>query len=332
LPIPASMRFVDVSRAGGPEVLALGMQPVPRPGPGEVLVRVKAAGINRADLMQREGKYPPPPGVSRILGMEAAGTIAALGPEDSGRWREGDEVCALFAGGGYAEYVAVPAGQCLPIPKGLTVIEAASIPEAALTVWANLFATHRVFAGDRFLMQGGSSGIGSMAMQIARNFGARVAATAGSPEKCAFCLTMGAEKAVNYHDDWVGELISWAKPGGIDVILDMVGGDYFPKHLELLAIEGRLVHIAVIHGSQVTADLRTVMSKRLVITGSTLRPRTVEQKSALAREVEKHLWPLFENKSVRPAVYKVFPMELAAEAHRLMEAGSHMGKIVLEIA
>jgi NADPH:quinone reductase len=332
LPIPASMRFVDFSASGGPEVLTVGMQPVPRPGPGEVLMRVKAAGINRADLHQRQGNYPPPPGASPILGMEAAGTIAALGAEHGGRWREGDEVCALLAGGGYAEYVAVPAGQCMPIPKGLTLVEAASLPEVTVTVWANLFATHRLSAGDRFLMQGGSSGVGSMAIQIARNFGAHVAATAGTPEKCAFCLTMGAEKAVNYHEDWLAELTSWAKPGGIDVVLDMVGGDYFQKHIELLATEGRLVHISLSRGAQVTLDLRRVVSKRLVITGSTLRSRTVEQKSTLVREVEKHLWPLFESKSLRPVVFNVFPMESAAEAHRLMEAGSHMGKIVLEMA
>jgi NADPH:quinone reductase len=326
------MRFIDVPAPGGPEVLRVGMQPVPRPGPGEVLMRVKAAGINHADLMQRAGNYPPPPGASHILGLEVAGTIAALGPEHGGRWREGDQICALLAGGGYAEYVAVPAGQCMPIPKGLTPIEAASIPEAVLTVWANLFATHRLMAADRFLVQGGSSGIGSMAIQIAREFGARVAATAGSKEKCAFCLTLGAEKAVNYHDDWVEELTSWAKPKGIDVILDMVGGDYFPKHLQLLATDGRMVHIAYARGHQVTADLRTVMSKRLVVTGSTLRPRSIEQKSVLARAVEEHLWPLFGNERLRPVVFKTFPMELAAEAHRLIEAGLHMGKVVLEMA
>jgi NADPH:quinone reductase len=331
LPIPTSMRFVDASTPGGPEVLKIGMQPVPRPGPQEVLVRVKAAGMNRADLMQRAGKYPPPPGASPILGMEVAGTIAALGAEPTGRWREGDAVCALLAGGGDAEYVAVPAGQCMPIPKGLTLIEAAAIPETALTVWANLFATHRLSAGDRLLVQGGSSGVGAMAIQIARNFGARVAATAGSQEKCAFCLTMGAEKAVNYHDDWLAELTSWARPSGIDVILDMVGGNYFPKHLALLAMEGRLVQIATIDGSQVTADLGAVMNKRLVITGSTLRRRTVEQKSVLARAVEEHLWPLFEDRRLRPTVFRVFPMESVVEAHRFMEAGSHMGKIVLEM-
>jgi NADPH:quinone reductase len=326
------MRFIDVATPGGPEVLAVGVQPVPRPGRGEVLVRVKAAGVNRADLLQRAGNYPPPPGASPILGLEVAGTIAALGPEHGGRWREGDAVCALLAGGGYAEYVAVSAGQCMAIPQGLNLIEAASLPEVTVTVWANLFATHRLSAGDRFLVQGGSSGVGSMAIQIARNFGARVAATAGSPEKCAFCLTMGAEKAVNYHEDWQAEVASWAKPGGIDVILDMVAGDYFPKHLALLATEGSLVHISLSHGSQVTTDLRTVMSKRLVITGSTLRGRTVEQKSGLEREVEEHLWPLFADKRLRPTVFQMLPMDMAAEAHRLMEEGSHMGKVVLEVS
>lgn len=246
------------------------------------------------------------------------------------------EVCALLAGGGYAEYVAVPAGQCMPIPKGLTAVEAASIPEAAVTVWANLFATHRLLAGDRLLIQGGSGGVGSMAIQIARNFGARVAATAGTPEKCAFCLSMGAEKAVNYREDWAAALASWAQAGstdvGINVILDVVGGDYFPKHLELLAIEGRLVQIATTHGSRVTADLRAVMSKRLVITGSTLRSRSLEQKAVLVREVEEHLWPLFESKRLQPTVFQVFPLESAADAHRLFASGSHMGKIVLKVA
>jgi putative PIG3 family NAD(P)H quinone oxidoreductase len=338
--IPDSMRFVNVTGPGGPEVLTLAIGPVPEPGRNEVLIRVKAAGINRADLLQRKGHYPPPPGASPIVGMEVSGEIVKLGPECSGRWSVGDPVCALLGGGGYAEYCVAPAGQCLPIPQGVSVLEAAALPEATVTVWANLFEPRRLHAGDLFLVHGGSSGIGSMAIQIAYCFGARVAATAGSEEKCRYVLGLGAEKAVNYRTgDWAAELLAWSKPqlgpeprrGGIDVILDMVGGDYFAKHMDLLAPQGRLVHIAFLAGSQVTVDLRAVIRKRLLITGSTLRDRTVEEKSVLISAVEQALWPLFGSGRLHPNVSQIFPLSEAAEAHRRMEEGSHMGKLLLEI-
>ena len=272
------MRYVEIAKPGGPEALRLATGPVPRPGPGEVLVRVDAAGINRADLLQRQGHYPPPPGASPILGMEVSGHIAELGADTSGRWRTGDPVCALLAGGGYAEYCAAPEGQCMAVPGGTSARDAAAIPEAAITVWANLFEPRRLFAGNLFLVQGGSSGIGTLAIQIAHAFGARVATTAGTDEKCKFCRSLGADIAINYRSqDWAAELARWSQPHGIDCILDMVGGDYFAKHVGLLATGGRLVHIAFSHGSLVTVDLRTMMTKRLLIPGSTLRPRTVAE-------------------------------------------------------
>jgi NADPH2:quinone reductase len=323
------MRAIDVTVPGGPEVLRIVSKPVPKPGTGEVLVRTVAAGVNRADLLQRQGHYPPPPGASPILGMEVSGHIAELGPGTTSRWRVGDAVCALLGGGGYAEYCAVPEGQCMAVPDGVSIRDAGAIPEAVITVWANLFEPRRLFPGNLFLVQGGSSGIGTTAIQMARAFGARVSTTAGSDEKCSFCLGLGAEFAVNYHTDWAVEFAAWAQPHGIDAILDMIGGDYFPKHLALLATGGRLVHIATSHGSQVTADLRSIMMKRLLVTGSTLRSRSVEEKSALARAVEQEVWPLFANGQIRAIVDSAFPLEQASEAHRLMESGRHTGKIVL---
>jgi NADPH2:quinone reductase len=325
------MRCIDIAAPGGPEVLRVVTRPVPRPGEGEVLVRMRAAGVNRADLLQRQGHYPPPPGVSSILGMEVSGEIAEAG--STCRWQVGDAVCALLAGGGYAEYCAVPAGQCMALPSGVSLPAAAAIPEAAITVWANLFAPRRLFAGDLFLVQGGSSGIGTMAIQIARAFGARVATTAGTDEKCQFCLDLGAEVAINYRaQDWATALAHWSHPHGIDAILDMIGGDYFAKHIDLLATGGRLVHIAFSHGNLVTVDLRRMMTKRIVITGSTLRPRSVAEKSSLARAVEQELWPLFAKGQLRPVVGASFPLQQAGEAHRLMESGQHTGKIVLTVA
>jgi NADPH:quinone reductase len=328
-PLPESMRAIDIATPGGPEVLQITNVPVPSPGAGEVLIRTVAAGINRADLLQRQGHYPPPPGASSILGMEVSGHIAELGPGPSSRWRVGDAVCALLGGGGYAEFCAIPEGQCMNIPSGVSIRDAAVIPEAVITVWANVFEPRRLFPGDRFLVQGGSSGIGTMAIQMARAFGAHVSTTAGSDEKCTFCLGLGAEIAVNYRGDWATTLADWAQPHGIDAILDMIGGDYFPRHIGLLASGGRLVHIATSHGSQVSLDLRAMMIKRLMVTGSTLRSRPVAEKSALARSVEREVWPLFANGQVRPIVDSAFPLEQAADAHRLMESGRHTGKIVL---
>jgi NADPH2:quinone reductase len=332
LTIPTSMRCIDVAGPGGPEMLRIATQPVPQPGEGEVLVRVRAAGLNRADLLQRQGYYPPPPGASPILGMEISGEIAQANDEPTSRWRLGEAVCALVSGGGYAEYCVVPEGQCLPVPGGISLEAAAAIPEAVITVWANLFEPRRLLRGDRFLVQGGSSGIGTMAIQIARAFGARIATTAGSEEKCRFCVDLGAEVAINYRNqDWASALAQWSQPHGIDAILDMIGGDYFAKHIDLLATGGRLVQIAFSHGSLVTVDLRTMMTKRIVITGSTLRPRSVREKSSLARDVERELWPLFVNGQLRPVVAASFPLEQAADAHRLMESGQHTGKIVLTV-
>lgn len=330
--IPQKMQAIDISRPGGPEVLVLASVPTPRPGPGELLLRVAAAGLNHADLMQREGHYPPPPGASPILGMELSGHIAALGPGYSGKWQVGDPACALVSGGAYAQYCTVPAGQCMRIPQGVSLIEAATLPEAVITVWANLFEPPRLAKGEFFLVHGGSSGIGSIAIQIANCFGARVATTAGSTEKCRFALGLGAEKAINYRTgDWAAELREWSKPGGLDVILDMVGGDYFPKHLQLLGQFGRLVQIAYMSGSQATVDLGVIMAKRLVVTGSTLRRRTVEEKSALAASAEEHLWPYFASRQLRPVVSASFPLAQAAEAHRMMESSTHMGKLVLQV-
>lgn len=334
-PLPKTMRVIEIARPGPPEVLRLGEAPVPQPGPGEVLLRVFAAGVNHADLMQRAGNYPPPPGASPILGLEAAGRIAAIGAIEPGapaaRWQVGDRVCALLSGGGYAEYCIAPAGQCLSIPDGLSASEAASIPEAVLTVWANLFEPRRLHSGSIFLVQGGSSGIGAMAIQMARQFGARVAATAGSDEKCRFVLGLGAEKAINYHEDWPAELASWSKPHGIDVILDIIGGDYLPRHLELLAPQGTVVNIATLGGRHATIDLVTVMRKRLLITGSTLRSRPIAEKAALAAAAEQNLWPLFAAKRMRATVFKTFPLAHAAAAHQLLESSQHMGKLVLTV-
>jgi NADPH:quinone reductase len=330
--VPEFMRYIQAAEPGGPEVLRLATAPVPRPGPGEVLVRVEAAGINRADLLQRQGHYPPPPGASPILGMEVSGHIAELGTDTTGRWQVGDPVCALLAGGGYAEFCVAPEGQCMAVPAGTSLQDAAAVPEAAITVWANLFEPRRLFAGNLFLVQGGSSGIGTFAIQIAHAFGARVATTAGTDEKCKFSLSLGADTAINYRtQDWAAELARWSEPHGIDCILDMIGGDYFAKHVSLLATAGRLVHIAFSHGNLATIDLRTLMVKRLVITGSTLRPRTVAEKSSLARAVEQQIWPLFTSGQLRPIVDRTFSMERAADAHRLMESGQHTGKIVLKM-
>jgi NADPH:quinone reductase len=330
--IPATMRYIEITVPGGPEVLRVATGPVPRPGNGEVLVRTVAAGLNRADLLQRQGFYPPPPGASPIPGMELSGHIAELGPGTTSRWKVGDAVCALLGGGGYAEFCVVPEGQCMVVPAGASVRDAAALPEAVITVWANLFEPRRLFPGDLFMVQGGSSGIGTTAIQLARAFGARVATTAGSDEKCGVCLSLGAELAVNYRTrDWEAELVQWSEPHGIDVILDMVGGDYFPRHIHLLATGGRLVHIATPHGNQVMVDLRAVMMKRLLITGSTLRSRSVKEKSSLARSVEQEVWPLFANGQLRPVIDRIFPLEQAAEAHRWMEMGNHTGKIVLQV-
>jgi NADPH:quinone reductase len=326
------MRILDMPQFGGPEVLTLAEAPLPQPGVAEVLIKVAAAGLNRADLLQRQGHYPPPPGASPILGMEVSGHITEIGAGAESRWKAGDAVCALIPGGGYAEYCVVSAGCCLPVPKNVSLTDAATLPEAVFTVWANLFAQPYLHAGERFLVHGGTSGIGTTAIQMAKALGALVITTAGSAEKCSFSLSLGAERAFNYREeDWLAGALEWSGQKGIDVILDMVGGDYFPKHLKLLAPKGRLIHIATTGGSQVTADLGAIMLKRLLVTGSTLRRRSVAEKTDLRDQIEQHVWPLIEAGKLRPIVDHVFPFTEGGEAHRRMHSSAHIGKILLRI-
>ncbi|HEX9790405.1 MAG TPA: NAD(P)H-quinone oxidoreductase [Kiloniellales bacterium] len=328
--VPATMTAIEIREAGGPEVLVPASRPVPEPGTGEVLIRVAAAGINRPDVLQRAGGYPPPPGASDIPGLEIAGDVVGLGDAVKGR-KLGDRVMALVAGGGYAEYCTAPAAQCLPIPKGLDMIEAAAIPETFFTVWSNVFDRGRLKAGESILVHGGSSGIGTTAIQLAKAFGARVFTTAGSADKCAACEKLGAERAINYRDeDFVTVVRDLTGGAGVDVILDMVGGDYIARNIKALAPDGRLCQIAFLGGSKAEVDFLPMMLKRLTLTGSTLRPRPVEFKAAIARALEKNVWPLVEKGAVKPVLFKTLPLAQAAEAHRLMESSAHIGKIVLQ--
>lgn len=325
------MRVVEIVRPGGPEVLRLARRALPEPAPAEVRVRVAAAGVNRPDLMQRQGKYPPPAGASDVPGLELAGTIEELG-EGVTAWAAGDRVCALVSGGGYAEYCAVPAVQCLPIPAGFDEVQAAALPETFFTVWANVFERGRLREGETLLVHGGSSGIGTTAIQLALAFGARVLATAGSPEKCAACERLGAERAVNYRvEDFVSAVREATGGRGVDVILDMVGGSYIARDIEVLAPDGRLVLIAFLGGPKAELSFLPVLQRRLTITGSTLRPRPVEEKGRLARALREAVWPLLESGRVRPLIDSTFPLERAADAHRRMESGEHVGKIVLTV-
>ena len=328
--VPDHMRFIDMTGYGGPEVLTLAEGPVPRPGTGEVLIRVAAAGMNRGDIMQRTGNYPPPPGASPVLGLEVSGTIAAVG-ENVGDWREGQEVCALVTGGGYAEFCAVPAPQCLPVPRGLGLVEAAALPETFLTVWTNVFERGRLIR-ESFLVHGGSSGIGTTAIQLARAFGVRVFATAGSVDKCAVCQQLGAERAINYRrEDFVSVVKEATGGSGVDVILDMIGGSYAERNQQALAVEGRLVQIGIMEGSKITLDLFQMMVRRQTITGSTLRARSVADKAAIARLVQEKAWPLIEAGSIRTVIDRTFPLAEVAAAHRLMESSQHIGKILLTV-
>jgi len=323
------MIAIEIRAPGGPEVLAPVERPTPVPAPGEVLIKVTAAGVNRPDIFQRLGRYAPPPGASDIPGLEVAGTIEQLGPEVRD-WRVGDEVCALVAGGGYAEYCAAPAPQCLPLPRGLDLIAAAAIPETFFTVWTNVFERGRLQAGESLLVHGGSSGIGTTAIQLARARGARVFATAGSAAKCDACERLGAERAINYREsDFAAVVRDLTSGRGVDVVLDMVGGEYFARNIDVLAVEGRLVEIATLHGVKAELNIQTIMGRRLTITGSTLRPRPVAEKGAIAAALRQHVWPLLESGAVRPIVHATFPLRDAAEAHRVMEAGTHIGKLVL---
>jgi NADPH:quinone reductase len=328
--VPQTMRQVRFVGAGGPEVVQLETAPAPRPGPGQVLVRVAAAGVNRPDCLQRAGNYPPPPGATDIPGLEIAGRIVALG-EDVDTLRLGEEVCALVISGGYAEYCVVEAPLCLPVPRPLSLIAAGGLPENYYTVYDNVFTRGRLTAGETILIHGGSSGIGSTAIQLAAQRGARVFATAGSPEKCAFCRMLGAEAAIDYRSsDFVEEVRRLTGGKGVDVILDMVGGSYVARNLSVLALEGRLVQIAFLQPSRVDIDLMPIMLKRLTFTGSTLRARSVALKTAIAKRLRSEVWPLLEAGAVRPVIHATFPLERAREAHELMESSAHLGKIMLE--
>lgn len=327
--LPATMTAIEIPEYGPPEALVPGTRPVPEPAAGEVLIKVAAAGVNRPDVLQRQGGYAPPPGTSDIPGLEVAGEIVALGAgvEDLST---GDSVTALVAGGGYAEYCAAPAPQCLPVPGDLSLTEAAALPETFFTVWSNVFDRGGLQAGEVFLVHGGSSGIGTAAIQLAKAFGARVFATAGSADKCRACEDLGAEKAIDYRDEDFVATVKEASGGkGADLILDMVGGDYIARDIELLAPDGRLVFIAFLRGPKAEINFMPVMRKRLTVTGSTLRPRDIAFKGAIAQTLRDRVWPLISAGQVKPVMYKTFPLAEAAEAHRLMESSAHIGKIVL---
>jgi len=321
---------VEISSPGPPEVLRPIDRPDPSPGAGEVLIRVAAAGVNRPDVMQRQGHYPPPPGASDIPGLEVAGTIEAVGA-DSGNWRVGDTVCALVAGGGYATKCVAPAVQCLPVPASLDFVSAAAIPETFFTVWTNVFERAGLKTGESLLVHGGASGIGTTAIQLAAARGSRVFATAGSPEKCRACEGLGAERAINYRSEDFVEVVRELTGGrGVDVVLDIVGGSYVNRDLAALAMDGRVVVIGFMEGEPTaTVDLRRILGRRLTITGSALRPRSVKEKGDIADALRREVWPLLERGVVKPIVDRTFPLPEAAAAHRLMESGEHIGKIVL---
>jgi NADPH:quinone reductase len=330
--LPSHMKAIEITTPGGPEVLRPTQRPVPSPAAGEVLIEVAAAGVNRPDVLQRKGGYAPPPGASDIPGLEVAGTVVALGSHASA-WKVGDKVCALVTGGGYAEYVAAPAAQCLPIPKGLTLEQAASLPETFFTVWVNVFERGALKGDETLLVQGGSSGIGVTAIQIAHALGHRVFVTAGSAEKCAACEKLGATRAINYrNEDFVAVIKELTEGRGVDVILDMVGGDYVPRELACLANDGRLSLIAFLGGTKTSLDLSDILRRRLTITGSALRPRTVEFKAGVAQSLREKVWPLIEAGKIRPVIYKTFALEEAAAAHSLMESSEHVGKIMLRVS
>lgn len=327
--IPGTMRVVEITEPGPPEALEVGIRPVPAPGPGEVLIRAAAAGVNRADTMQRKGNYPPPPGASDVLGLEVSGTVAAVGQGVSDP-AVGDQVCALLTGGGYAEYCLAPAPQCLPIPAGVSLMDAAALPEAYATVWTNVIDRGRLEAGESLLVHGGSSGIGTVAIQLARLFGARVFATAGTPAKCAACVELGAERAIDYRAEDFAAVLHEATGGrGVDLILDMVGGAYLQRNLASLAIEGRLVIIALMEGAQAELDLARLMSRRLTVTGATLRARSIAQKAEIMTALRARVWPRFASDELRPIVHATYPLAAAAEAHRVMESSVHTGKLLL---
>lgn len=326
--IPYDMACVEISEPGGPNVLKPGRRPVPRPTDNQVLIRVGAAGVNRPDVLQRQGLYPPPEGASDLPGLEVAGEVAAIGDRVSG-WKIGDAVCALLTGGGYAEYAIADAGSCLPVPAGLSVEEAAGLPETIFTVWANVFDDAKLEAGETFMVHGGTSGIGVTAITMAKAMGAKVFATASSEEKLAAITDLRADMALNYqNDDWEREI---NEAGGVDVLLDMTGGDFFARNLACMKPGGRHVSIAFLRGAEAKFNVFTIMQKRLKISGSTMKARDFEEKSRLARQIQAHIWPLLENKTMTPVMDEEFSLANAAKAHTRMEAGEHIGKIILKI-
>jgi NADPH:quinone reductase len=328
---PWTMTAIEIIQPGGPEVLTPVQRPAPHPAADEILIRVKAAGVNRPDLMQRQGNYPPPPGASDIPGLEVAGEVAALGEDVTG-WAVGDAVCALLAGGGYAEYVAVPALQCLPLPEPLSMVEAAALPETLFTCWTNLVDGGHLGIGQTVLIHGGASGIGTTGIQLAKGLGARVFVTAGSAEKCAACLKLGADLAIDYKtEDFVAALKAATDKRGVDVVLDMVGGDYVRRNIEILAPGGRHVSIATQGGIEATIPIFRVMQKRLILTGSTLRPRSPAEKGVIADALRRTVWPMIAAGLLKPLIHATYPLDQAAEAHRALESGEHIGKIVLTI-
>ena len=332
MPLPQTMAFIQMDGAGGPEVMKLAQGPIPSPKPDEVLIRVEAAGVNRPDIAQRQGSYPPPPGASPILGLEVAGEVVMVGT-DVTTWKLGDKVCALTNGGGYAEYCTAPAPQCLPWPGGYDGLRAAALPETSFTVWANLFQAGRLARGEKALIHGGTSGIGVTAIQFAHEFGATVYATAGSDDKCAACIRLGADAAINYRtQDFVEQVASLTGKRGVDVILDMVGAPYMARNIRSLGMDGRLVLIAFLEVSKVeNFDFVQIMVRRLTVTGSTMRPRTTAQKGLLADALRETVWPVLDAGRCAPVIHATFPLAQATQAHRLMESSQHIGKIMLTL-
>jgi len=329
--IPATMSCVEISTPGGPEVLKPATRPTPKPGEGEVLIQVAAAGVNRPDVLQRKGIYNPPPGTTDLPGLEVAGTVIAVGA-GAARFKTGDQVCALVAGGGYAQFCVAPEAQCMAVPKGLSLEQAACLPETVMTVWTNVFERGHLQKGETLLIHGGTSGIGTTAILMAKAWGATVFATAGGADKAKACRDLGADRAIDYKaEDFAAVVKDATNKRGVDVILDMVGGDYFAKNIDCLAVEGRLVYIAFLRGGKVEFNIEPVMRKRLTVTGSTLRPRSVAEKGAIARAVEAQIWPHVAAGRIKPLVHARFPLAAAAEAHALMETNAHIGKIVLTI-
>lgn len=328
--LPSEMTVIEISEPGGPDVLKPAKRPVPRPGPDQVLIKVAAAGVNRPDCMQRAGMYPAPPGASDLPGLEVSGSVVAVGDAVT-QWQVGDDVCALTPGGGYAEYCLTPAAHCLRLPDGYDMVKAAALPETYFTVWTNVFDRAHLQAGETFLVHGGSSGIGTTAIQLAKAFGAWVVTTAGSDGKCKFCTELGADLAINYKDqDWVEAVKDYTGRKGVNVILDMVGGDYIQGGIDVLATEGRYAFLAFLKGSKAEVNFRRVLTNRLTITGSTLRPQSDAAKEAIALCLKERVWPLLDAGTVKPIIHKTFTFDRAGEAHALMESSKHMGKIILE--